>query len=87
LINSAGSEVTVKRRANSEQLTEEVVAELTNDLIKNVHMPDVRCNRAFAGEVSGSSALEAGVWECAHLGPVDVHWNDHWEHRHRKWGE
>jgi hypothetical protein len=30
-----------------EQLVEEVVPELTNDLVENVRVPDVGCNRAF----------------------------------------
>ncbi|KAJ7315390.1 hypothetical protein DFH08DRAFT_972083 [Mycena albidolilacea] len=38
------------------QLIKEVVAELTDDLIENVHVPDIGRNGALAGEMSGSSA-------------------------------
>jgi ribosomal protein S3AE len=41
------------------QLIEEVIPELMNNLIENVCVPDIRCNRTFPGEVSGHTALEA----------------------------
>jgi hypothetical protein len=69
----------------SEQLIKEVVSKLTNDLVENVRMPDVRCDGAFTGEVSSGSALEAG--ECVCPGLVNVHWNDCWKHGRWKWGE
>jgi hypothetical protein len=37
--------------------------------------------------VSGGSAPEAGVWESARLGLVNVHQNKCWECRHRSGGE
>jgi hypothetical protein len=46
-----------------EQFIEEVFPELTNDLIKNVHVPDVGCDGTFICEVSSGPALEAGPWE------------------------
>jgi hypothetical protein len=70
-----------------EQLVEEIVSELTNDLVENVRMPNVGGDRAFAGEVSGSSAPETGAWERACLGLVNVHWDSCWKDRCRKWGE
>jgi hypothetical protein len=68
----------------SKQLVEEVVPELTNNLVENIRVPDIGCNRAFPGEVSGHTAPEAGAWERARPGPVDIHQNDcqecgHWE--------
>jgi hypothetical protein len=57
------------------QLVEEVVSKLTNDLVENVRMPDVGHDGAFAGEVSGSSALETGMWERACPGLVNIHWD------------
>jgi hypothetical protein len=59
------------------QLIEEVAAKLTDDLIENVCVPDVKCNRALMGEVSGSSTVEAGAWECVRLDPINIHQNDH----------
>jgi hypothetical protein len=70
-----------------EQLVEEVVPELTNNLVENVRMPNIGGDGAFAGEVSGSSAPETGMWERAHPGPVNVHWDSCWKDRCRKWGE
>jgi hypothetical protein len=70
-----------------EQLVEEVVPELTNDLVENVRVPDIGCNRAFSGKVSSCTAPEAGAWECTCLGPVNIHWNNRWKHGHREWGE
>jgi hypothetical protein len=49
---------------------------LTNDLIKNVRVPNVRCNQAFPSEVSGHTAPEARAWGSARSGPVNVHWNN-----------
>jgi hypothetical protein len=60
---------------------------LTSDLVENICVPDVGHNRAFAREVSGGSAPEAGAWEHAHLGLVDVHWDDRWKPGRRKRGE
>jgi hypothetical protein len=67
-----------------EQLIEEVVAELTDDIVENVRGPNVRCNGALAGEVSSSSATEAGAWawEHAHPGLVDIYQYDRRKHRH-----
>jgi hypothetical protein len=56
-----------------EQLTEKVAPELTNNFIKNVCVPDVRCNQAFLGEMSGRTAPEARAWESVRSGPVNVH--------------
>jgi hypothetical protein len=67
------------------QLIEEVTTKLTDDLIENVCVPDIRCNRALVGEVSGSSTVEAGAWECVRLGPIKIHRNDHWERGHWSW--
>jgi hypothetical protein len=64
-----------------EQLTEKVVPELMNNLVENVCVPDVGCNRAFPGEMSGRTALETRAWESVCSGPVNVHWNDCREHR------
>jgi hypothetical protein len=65
----------------------EVVAKLTDNLIENVCVLDLRCNKALVSEVSGSSTAEAVAWECACLGPINVHRNDHWERRHWSWHE
>jgi hypothetical protein len=62
-------------------LTEDV-NQLTNNLAENVHVPDIGRNGAFAHEVSGSSAPEAGAWEHMCSGPVNVHWNDRWKPGH-----
>jgi hypothetical protein len=70
-----------------EQLTKEVVPELTDDLVKNICVPDVGCNRAFLGEISGRTALEARAWESTCSGPVNVHWNDRRECRCWSWGK
>jgi hypothetical protein len=63
-----------------EQLVKEVVTELMDDLVKNVTVPDVRHNGALVGEVSSSSAPEAGAWESVHPGLVNVHQNNCQEH-------
>jgi hypothetical protein len=46
---------------------------LTDDLVENVHVLEIGHSGALAGEVSGGSALKAGVWESVHPGPVDIH--------------
>jgi hypothetical protein len=70
-----------------EQLVEEVISELTNDLVENVRMPNVGGDGAFAGEVSGSSAPETGAWERARPSPVNVYWDSCRKDRCRKWGK
>jgi hypothetical protein len=50
------------------QLVEEVIAELTDNLVENICMPDIRCDGALTGEVSGSPTTEAGVGGTRALG-------------------
>jgi hypothetical protein len=56
-----------------EELLQEVTAKLMENLVKNIHVPEVGSDRTLPSKMSTGSAMETGAEQHTHSGSVIVH--------------